>query len=371
MKINILLVLAALTGPLWIAALSVAEQPNNTLPDRLASHQLKTEEGAHGLNSKESALIDSGGTWGHHEPLQSCASCHRDLSEQTSPDKLPLVAAVPDLCYLCHEKYVAPGAWVHGPVATGECLLCHVPHKASNNSLLSKPIPDLCYRCHETKILQLIANHADESYARCDNCHVAHTSPGRMLLNEDFLKTDAGLVYLGKNPSAQPRPILVDRRDSLSGLEGVEVIPVIDGLELFRRYGAPEDLLKTQVERQLQTRGIKILQPQEQTSKGSSLYVHLRLMEVPSFHRPGQVDALSGSFNLFLQQTVELLPMPGETKRRYCTATTWDTGAILIWGTSQIEEGLEEAVEVLMDRFSKDYLAANPKAPVSTSVSEK
>lgn len=379
MKINISFVLGAIIGTLGVVVISVANQINNTPLDHRVLNQDKMEQVEHDPNLEDSVITNSAGSWGRHEPLKSCAPCHDvshalrdgDQTEQTSLDKLPLVAKVPELCFTCHEKYVTLGAWVHGPVATGECLLCHEPHKASNTTLLSKPIPDLCYRCHETKTLQLIPNHANKSYQRCNDCHTAHTSPGRMLLNEDFLKTNAGLVYLSKNPSAQPRPILVDRRDSLSGLEGVEVIPVIDGLELFKRYGASEDLVKTEVERQLQRNSIKILQPQEQTSKRSSLYVHLRLMEVPSFRRPGQVDAVSGSFNLYLQQTVELLPSPGDTTRRYCTATTWDTGAILIWGTSQIDNGLENAVEVLVGRFSKDYLAANPKAHFSMSIPEK
>ena len=361
MKINILFVLAGIVGIFNATTISIAEQANKNFPG----------EAEHNLNAETSVIINAGGSWGRHKPLQSCAPCHGDLSGQNSPDKLSLLKAVPELCYLCHEKHITPDVWIHGPVATGECLLCHEPHKANNTSLLNKPVPELCYSCHETKTLQLINNHTNKSYQQCNDCHVAHTSPGRMLLNENFLKTDAGLVYLGKNPSAQRRPTLVDHRDSLSGLEGVEVIPVIDGLELFERYGASKDLVKTKVELQLQRNGIKIFESQEQTSRKSSLHVHLRLMEVPSFYHTGQVDALSGSFNLFLQQTVELLPMPGNTKRRYCTATTWDTGAILIWGTSQIEEGLEEAVEVLVGRFSKDYLQANPKARVSASVSSK
>jgi predicted CXXCH cytochrome family protein len=258
---------------------------------------------------------------------------------------------------------------VHGPVAAGECLLCHSPHKTNNESLLNKPIPELCYNCHEPKALQLVANHSDESYAHCDVCHAGHMSEGRMLLKNYFFKADEGLVYISKDPSAQPRPVFVDRRSSLSGLRGVEVVPVIDGSELFKRYGLTEDSVRAQVERQLQRNGIKILRRTEQTTRQSSLQVYLRLMEVPSFRQPGQIDALSGSFNIFLQQTVELLPMPGDVKRRYCTATTWDTGAILIWGTSQIEDGLKEAVEVLVGQFSKDYLDANPENRLSASAS--
>ncbi|OHB75524.1 MAG: hypothetical protein A2Z25_07425 [Planctomycetes bacterium RBG_16_55_9] len=366
MKVNVLLAFAAFFGALGISILTLAgEQADKTVPGQPLARQT-----VHDPNLKGLAITDSEGTWGRHEPLKSCAPCHRDQAGQTSADKLPLVAPVPELCYTCHEKRTAQGGWVHGPVATGECLLCHEPHTASNKSLLSKTIPELCYRCHEADTLRLVANHSKESYRRCDDCHAAHTSPGRMLLKEDFLKTDAGLVYAGKNPSAQPRPVFVDRRESLNGLEGVEVVAVVDGAELFKRYGAAEDLVQTEVERQLQLNGIRILHRAEQTTKQSSLQVYLRLMEVPSFHRPGQVDALSGSFNLFLQQTVELLPSPGDEKRKYCTATTWDTGAILIWGTSQIEDGLKEAVEVLVGRFSKDYLAANHRSEVPTVKSD-
>ncbi|MEJ2701404.1 MAG: cytochrome c3 family protein [Sedimentisphaerales bacterium] len=355
MKINVFFVLTATIGALSLAAISAARQTDETSLNRPMSCQLETEG------------IDSEGTWGGHEPLRSCAPCHGDRSEQTSSDELSLVTAVPELCYACHENYVVSGAWVHGPVVAGECLLCHEPHTSDNKSLLSKPVPELCYGCHDASALQLVANHSDKSYAHCGDCHVAHASPGRMLLNEHFLKTDAGLLYSARHPSTQPRPVFVDRRGTLCGLEGVEVVPVVDGLELFKRYGAAENLLKTEVERQLKRKGVRVLQPQEQVSKRSSLHVHLRLMEVPSFRRPGQVDALSGSFNVFLQQTVELLPASSDAKRRYCTATTWDTGAILIWGTSQIEDGLKEAVEVLVGRFSKDYLVANPKAHAPAS----
>jgi predicted CXXCH cytochrome family protein len=254
-------------------------------------------------------------------------------------------------------------------VAAGECLLCHNPHKTNNKSLLNKPIPELCYNCHEHEALQLVANHSDESYAHCDVCHAGHTSEGRMLLKNYFFKADEGLVYISKDPSAQPRPVFVDRRSSLSGLQGVEVVPVVDGSELFKRYGLTEDSVRAQVERQLQRNGIKILRRTEQTTRQSSLQVYLRLMDVPSFRQPGQVDALSGSLNIFLQQTVELLPTPGDVKRRYCTATTWDTGAILIWGTSQIEDGLREAVDVLVGQFCRDYTAANPENQLSASAS--
>lgn len=370
MKTNILFLLMITMSIFGVVMFAFAQQPNNTPPDRLMSGRIETEKGQDDPSVEGSTTTDLVATWGLHEPLKGCVPCHGKTSEQITNDTFSLIKEVPELCYACHERYTTLGAWVHGPVATGECLLCHEPHTSNNKLLLKKPIPELCYLCHKTSTLRLVADHSNESYTRCNDCHVAHTSPGRMLLTKDFLKTDAGLVYVGKNLSAQPQLALVDCRDSLYGLKGVEVIPVIDGLELFKRYGASVDLVKAEVERQLRRKGIKILRPQEQSSKRSSLYVHLRLMEVPSFHRPGQVEVLSGSFNLFFQQMVELLPTPGDAAKRYCKATTWDTGAIMIWGTSQIEEGLKEAVEVLVGQFSKDYLEANPDAQVSARVSD-
>jgi predicted CXXCH cytochrome family protein len=365
MKVNMLLILATAVATLGAAGADVAKQMDETPADHLMSHQSETGQVSGDPNSEGPATSDSGATWGRHEPLENCVPCHGEQPEHGSPDKSGLVAPVPGLCYLCHEDYAALDGWVHGPVAAGECLLCHEPHKANNKFLLSKPAPDLCYQCHETKRLQLVANHLDDSYAQCNDCHEGHTSSRRMLLKQDFLKTDAGLAYVRQSASARWRPTFVDRRGSLSGLPGVKVVPVIDGSDLFARYGLTEDFVRTKVELQLRQNGVKVLRPDERAGHQSSLYVYLRLMEVPSQHRSGRVDALSGSLNIFLRQTVELLGAPEEGKRRLCTATTWDTGGIVIWGTSQIEEGLEKAVEVLVGQFSNDYLDANPKAQAS------
>ncbi|MHC4205828.1 MAG: outer membrane protein assembly factor BamB family protein, partial [Planctomycetota bacterium] len=135
---------------------------------------------------------DSEGTWGLHEPLKNCVSCHGDRSEKATADRPELVAPVPKLCYGCHKEFLTPDGWVHGPVATGTCLLCHESHKTENKSLLRKPVPELCYQCHSTDSLKSVANHSDKSYQNCSVCHEGHVSPGRMLLKQDFLKTDAG-----------------------------------------------------------------------------------------------------------------------------------------------------------------------------------
>jgi len=366
MKIGMLLVFAAAVAIFDVAGAAVDRQTDKIIVDHLMPLRSETGQANSDPNSDGLGPNDSGVTWGLHEPVKDCIVCHE--SKDASSDKVGLIAPVPGLCYGCHKEHLAPDGWKHGPVARGECLLCHEPHKTKNKSLLNKPIPELCYHCHETETLGLVANHADESYAHCNACHENHASPGRMLLKQDFLKTDAGLAYISKNPSSQPRPTLVDRRGSLGGLEGVEVVPVVDKSDFFKRYGVTEDLVKTVVEQQLQRNGVKILHHKEQAVRQPSLHVELRLMEVPSHRRPGQIDALSGSLTVFLQQKVELLPTLGDGQRRFCTAATWDTGAIVIWGRSQVEEGLKEAIEALVGQFSDDYLGANAKEQALPSI---
>lgn len=365
MKINVLLALATIVGASALAMIAFAGQAERPLTDSPVTHPPQTMQTARNLNSETPAADDPDATWGMHKPLKSCAPCHGGESDQATSDNPHLIAPVPELCGLCHKEYVAMTGWVHGPVATGNCMLCHEPHKSKNQSLLNGPMPELCYRCHEPDVLKLVAGHSGESYTSCNNCHEGHTSPGRMLLKQEFLETDAGLAYVGRHPSAQPRPTFVDRRDSLAGLRGIEVVPVLDRSDLFTRYGVTEDLVRTEVESQLQLNGIEVIRHKEQTTRQTSLYVQLRLMEMPSLRGPGQVDGLSGSFNVSLRQAVELLPTPDDNRRRVCTATTWDTGAIFIWGVSGVGDGLKEAVKVLVGQFCGDYVQANVKEQAS------
>jgi len=358
MKIKVLPTLVTIVGISAMTMLAFGGQTDKPPANSPISQPAQT---ANNLNLEESAIDDSKTTWGMHEPLKSCTPCHGDESKQASPEQPHLVTPVPELCSICHKEYAAMEGWVHGPVATGNCMLCHEPHQTENQSLLNKTIPELCYRCHETKILQLVPGHSEKSYASCSSCHDSHSSPGRMLLKQAFLNTDAGLAYVGRNPSVQPRPSYVDRRDSLVGLKGIEVVPILDRPDLFANYGLTEDFIKAEVESQLQRNGIDLIQHNEQTTRQTSLCVQLRLMEMPSLRDSSLIYGLSGSFNLSLQQTVELLPTLADSRRRVCTATTWDTGAIFIWGTSGAKEGLREAVKVLIGQFSQDYLKANPK----------
>ena len=79
MKINMLLIIATTVGILGVAGTAVAEQTNK----------------APGVPNPEGfAMDDSGATWGLHEPLKNCVTCHEKQPEQASPDMPDLVPAV-------------------------------------------------------------------------------------------------------------------------------------------------------------------------------------------------------------------------------------------------------------------------------------
>jgi len=148
-----------------------------------------------GLKDNRAADKAPAGGWHIHEPVKNCTLCHGELRRTTSSRKVQLVAEVPQLCFTCHKEYSALETWVHGPVATGNCLLCHEPHKTKNEFLLRKPVPELCYQCHEEQAIRMIKGHGEASYARCIDCHEGHASTTRGLLRQTFLDQPAGLEY--------------------------------------------------------------------------------------------------------------------------------------------------------------------------------
>ena len=121
-------------------------------------------------------------TWYVHEPVRQCTRCHGDQIERQFSRQVGLVAAVPQLCYECHQEISAHRRWVHEPVAEGDCLWCHEPHRSLNEHLLLEPAPNLCYQCHDSGAIEEIDYHDLPSYRRCTDCHTGHTSDTKYLL---------------------------------------------------------------------------------------------------------------------------------------------------------------------------------------------
>ena len=115
-----------------------------------------------------------------HAPWRNreCFACHEAESS------LVAFAKGPALCSKCHGEYVHPNPmdWVHGPVALGQCQLCHQPHKSDYPSLLTAPELDLCRRCHAEPDLLDWPFHKAAAGKSCSTCHDPHMAGNRLLL---------------------------------------------------------------------------------------------------------------------------------------------------------------------------------------------
>lgn len=149
-------------------------------------------------NTVPGPRVSPTGGWYVHKPLNNCTDCHGERRRQTTSRQVQLVAEIPKLCYGCHEEQASLEGWVHGPVATGDCLLCHEPHKSRHEFLLARPVPELCYHCHEPETIHQIEGHADESHAYCIGCHEGHAGTTRHLLKPAFLDRPAAAAYLAE-----------------------------------------------------------------------------------------------------------------------------------------------------------------------------
>lgn len=122
-----------------------------------------------------------------HEPSKVCANCHdmTKIPRWATPEfvKEPL-----QLCYDCHpgSNYSGSVDYVHGPVAIGDCMRCHNPHRSRQRYLLKLPVPDVCYQCHEKADIKSIADHSTELLSECLECHVGHSSSERGPLRKDW-----------------------------------------------------------------------------------------------------------------------------------------------------------------------------------------
>lgn len=128
-------------------------------------------------------------TWYVHEPRKDCTLCHGKREQAWWPvPKAHLIELPPKLCYGCHENFTASAPFVHGPVAVGQCLLCHEHHKSRFQHLLKEPLPKLCYQCHDATTIQSIPEHQTKQQYACTDCHYAHASSTKHLLKPAYQK---------------------------------------------------------------------------------------------------------------------------------------------------------------------------------------
>nr|WP_277926360.1 cytochrome c3 family protein [Aestuariivivens sediminicola] len=108
---------------------------------------------------------------------ESCTKCH---NPHGGHDKFILQK---ETCFNCHEnkKPVNEYQFVHGPVAAGECNLCHSNHDSSSENLLIIQGNNLCLNCHKTSDIIKSEPHLANKKQMCTRCHDPHLSNNQYL----------------------------------------------------------------------------------------------------------------------------------------------------------------------------------------------
>ncbi len=160
-----------------------------------------------------------------HAPMyrpQSCSICH---SLHGSPNPHLLTGRQQDLCLSCHGRDdfskskplrniagdLQDKAFLHGPLADGDCTGCHEPHGSDFFRLLTGSYPaefyagyqpgiyGFCFQCHEQKLLQDSRTTAETRFRdgnrnlhylhvrdrkgrTCLACHEPHAGNNRQLI---------------------------------------------------------------------------------------------------------------------------------------------------------------------------------------------
>lgn len=136
--------------------------------------QLQTTSDAQSTSDEEPAFTGS-----IHEPYgeKNCAGCH--LTGKSNALKKPPT----ELCFICHVDFIQ-GSHLHGPVAVGACLACHLPHQSNYSSLLVKDRNEICSKCHrEERLAAGMHESLNSREMPCVECHGVHYGN-----NQYFLK---------------------------------------------------------------------------------------------------------------------------------------------------------------------------------------
>lgn len=111
-----------------------------------------------------------------HPPFrqQQCLACH-DADQRMRPrEKLDTS------CGPCHADYFGEQV-SHAPVASGDCLACHEPHRSTLLHLLKRTVYDTCVECHEEKEDLSPESHSGADAENCTKCHDPHFGEGMLL----------------------------------------------------------------------------------------------------------------------------------------------------------------------------------------------
>lgn len=119
-----------------------------------------------------------------HGPVAvgECIRCHVPVDQETMFDarkhSFKLAREERELCYMCHERRLDAQKVVHGPVRFGLCTACHDPHQSPYRyRLKANPPSQLCFKCHVNDKTIEKEVHGPVAVGDCVACHDPHSSP--------------------------------------------------------------------------------------------------------------------------------------------------------------------------------------------------
>ena len=112
-----------------------------------------------------------------HRPVieRQCRSCH-DAGDRMQVNTDLMMAS----CSTCHPRYFSDEVG-HGPVANGDCMDCHRPHRSEQPALLILPVFDTCIECHDEPEDLSQTAHSGADVEDCLKCHDPHFGEGMLL----------------------------------------------------------------------------------------------------------------------------------------------------------------------------------------------
>jgi predicted CXXCH cytochrome family protein len=125
-----------------------------------------------------------------HGPVAAgqCSICHTQSSAKHpsggGSDFALAEQGGKELCFACHER-LDQNPVVHKPVETGDCTACHDPHQSNAELMLKRETTsELCYACHDPAKTKKAVVHGPVAAGDCNICHNPHSSPYEKLTEE-------------------------------------------------------------------------------------------------------------------------------------------------------------------------------------------
>ncbi|MDA3902313.1 MAG: cytochrome c3 family protein [Desulfuromusa sp.] len=152
--------------------------PAGEMCNEYYQERVAAEVAGQDMTAGEAASLKNKGS--SHKPYaeKKCRDCHSNDKNVNAG----LISPKRELCVVCHIDFIK-GSNVHGPVAVGDCLACHLPHSSQYPSLLKEDPDSVCAICHqESRLAAAMHDRFVVKTISCGECHDPHAGDARYFL---------------------------------------------------------------------------------------------------------------------------------------------------------------------------------------------